>query len=120
MDKRIFLIREYIKENIHRQFSLEELAEKAGLSVSRLCFLFKEEEEISPIRYIINLRLAEARKILEVEESPIIKQVSLRVGFNSANRFIKEFKKTYRTSPKNYFKEKWLEQQTELEKAGEK
>jgi AraC family transcriptional regulator len=107
MDKRILILRKYISENFQKEFSIEQLAEKVKLSASHLPALFKRETGLPPIRYIINLRLEESRKLLDGDDFTPVKQIAMQVGFNDQGHFIREFKKKYGITPKEYRKQKW-------------
>lgn len=110
MDKRILILRKYISENLQQEFSVMRLAEKVKLSASHLPALFKRETGLPPIRYIINLRLEESRKLLDGDDFIAIKQIAIRVGFNDPAYFVREFKKKYGLSPKEYRKQKWAKE----------
>lgn len=110
MDKRILILRKYISENLQQEFSVERLADKVKLSASHLPALFKRETGFPPIRYIINLRLEEARKLLNDDDFTPVKQIAVNVGFNDQGRFIREFKKKYGVTPKEYRKQRWAKE----------
>ena len=116
MDRRIFTLRKYITDNLHQEFSVEELAGQVRLSVSHLSTVFRREIGLPPIRYIINLRLEQSAKFLEHEDFMSVKQIGMRVGFNDQSRFVREFKKKYSLTPKQYRNQKWAEQQLEFER----
>jgi len=118
MDKRIFLLQKYINENLRQEFLIEQLADKVKLSKAHFPVLFKKETGFSPIRYINNLRLKEAALSLEKEDFLSVKQIALNVGFNDQSRFIREFKKKYGTTPKEYRRLKWNAQIAEIENSG--
>ncbi len=114
MDKRIFLLKKYIIENLHRKISVGELASQIELSVSHLYKLFKNETGFSPVLFINNLRVEEAQKILLAQDFSVIKQVAMRVGFCNSSTLAKEFKKKYKISPKEYCDQIWKEQEMVL------
>lgn len=111
MDRRIFTLRKFINENLEQEFSVEQLAGQVRLSVSHLSTVFRKEIGVPPIRYIINLRLEESAKFLEHEDFMSVKQIGMRVGFNDQSRFVREFKKKYALTPKQYRNQKWAEQE---------
>ena len=108
MDRRIYFICNYIAENLHEKHSAGHLAEKVYLSTSHFITLFKKEIGSSPIRYILNLRLDTAQKLLDEENFLSIKEIGLKVGFNDQSHFIQEFKSKFGITPKLYRQEKWL------------
>jgi AraC family transcriptional regulator len=111
MDRRVFTLRKFINENLEQEFSVEQLAGQVKLSVSHLSTVFRKEIGVPPIRYIINLRLEESAKFLEHEDFMSVKQIGMRVGFNDQSRFVREFKKKYALTPKQYRNQKWAEQE---------
>lgn len=114
MDKRVFFLCKYITENLQQEFLVERLAKKIKLSPSHFRILFKKEIGLSPSRYIINLRLEEARKLLETEDFLSVKQILLRVGFNEQSHFTREFKIKYGVTPKEHRNQKWAEEESKL------
>lgn len=61
---------------------------------------------MSPINYLIQLRLTNARELLKDESSAItVKQVAATVGYSDAYHFSKLFKKYYGLSPSQISKE---------------
>lgn len=110
MDRRILIICEYIAENLQQEFSVESLADKVKLSASHFSVLFKKETGLSPISYIINLRLVKARKLLDYEDFAPVKEIAMQVGFYDQSRFVREFKKKFDVSPKECRKLRWAKQ----------
>lgn len=53
---------------------------------------------VSPINYLILIRLQQARQLLMTEEYPI-KEIARAVGYEDAYHFSKSFKKQYGVSP---------------------
>ncbi len=98
---RLFHSLQYINTNFHTELSLADLARKEHLSVSRYCVLFREQFGVSPIRYIINLRLKYACDLLKTTNMPI-KQIGLLSGFEDPHFFSKIFKKHMGISPMGY------------------
>lgn len=81
--------------------SVEEIAEKAGLSVNRLNDLFKKEQGETVGRFLTRIRMEKARELLEkgMEKIPDIVD---QVGYGSASYFAKVFRKVYGVSPQEY------------------
>ena len=68
-----------MKERLHRQLTLEELARAVTLSPSRLRHLFKVEVGMSPAKYRKMLRLQRARELMDTT-SLSIKEIRNTVG----------------------------------------
>ncbi|MFW5996257.1 MAG: response regulator transcription factor [Halanaerobiaceae bacterium] len=93
--------KKYIEKNYHRNISLDDIAEHAAISPNYLSKLFKEKMEINIVDYLTNVRIDQAKNLLETTSLPI-KQIAYRVGYNDPNYFSKVFKKTTSLTPTNY------------------
>lgn len=91
----------YIKENISVSLSIEELSNKAYMSKSTFYRAFKRELGISPIEFIIQERMALAKKLL-LSHHVKIGAISAEIGFQDVNYFIRLFKKTEGITPNQY------------------
>lgn len=101
MDTRIQIIMHLMKEELHRDLSLDELAQRVNLSLSHLHHLFKAETGTTPWLYLNSLRLEEARRLL-VTSMLSVKQIMIKVGIKDKSHFGREFKKIYGKSPSKY------------------
>ncbi len=91
----------YIEENLSRNISLDELAEACFVSKFYLVHVFKKVTNMSPIRFSLNQRMNEAKKMLG-ERGTLVKQVATQLGFNDPYYFSRIFKQITGVSPKNY------------------
>jgi transcriptional regulator GlxA family with amidase domain len=83
--------------NLGRTLPLRELAQRTGVSVSRLGHLFKNEIGTSPKQYLKWLRLHRAKCLLE--GSPLsVKEVAGQVGLTTG-ALIRDFRRAYGVSP---------------------
>jgi two-component system response regulator YesN len=101
MDQRVETIIVFMQANLHRKLTPAEIAEHVHLSVARVRQLFKIETGTSLARYLRDLRLKQARQLLETTFLSV-KEVAARIGITGISYFIREFKKTYRTTPARY------------------
>ncbi|GHF78848.1 AraC family transcriptional regulator [Thalassotalea marina] len=92
---------DFIKENYHRPFTIEELAEVAHLSVSALERRFKKHLKKTPKQFITQLRLEKARRLL-VETNIAIADVGERAGFADHSYFSKQFKLMFGKLPSEF------------------
>ncbi|MDG0810392.1 helix-turn-helix transcriptional regulator [Cohnella rhizosphaerae] len=97
-----------LKHHVHRHFSdpdfsLSALSEQFNLSHSHLSRVFKETVGVNFIDYITDLRIREARKLLESTDL-LIQDVAIQVGYNQVITFIKVFKKQTGVTPGAYRK----------------
>lgn len=93
----------YIRNNIGKQISLEELAGVANLSSFYYAHRFKQQTGFSPMEYVINTRVERA-KILLVRSTQSVEEIAYEVGYSSSNSLINMFVKRIGVSPKQYRK----------------
>lgn len=91
----------FMREHFRRNFSIQELAEKCKISVSRLHHLFAEELHTTPVRYRNELRINWAARELIYTAEPIEKIAEL-AGFSSTIYFREVFKAITGTTPTAY------------------
>jgi len=94
---------DFMNANLHRRITLPELAEVVNLSPSHFSRLFNDEMRISPVAYLIRLRLEKAAKLL-VTSFLSVKQVMASVGYGSRHSFSYHFKKQFGLTPSDYRK----------------
>jgi AraC-like DNA-binding protein len=93
--------RNYINKHFSEINSFEELADKCNISKVYFCRLFKQYAEISPMAYVMNLKMNKAAVLL-MQSDLSIKQISHVLSFEDQYYFSKLFKKKYGISPKYY------------------
>lgn len=96
-------VRRYIDENYDQQLNISELAREHFVHPSYLSHIFANQVGLSPRKYLTNLRLSNARKLLLSSENTI-QSISAKVGFPDVNNFIQSFKKSFGITPKQYRK----------------
>ena len=91
----------YINENYEYDISIEELAEKFGVSSRYLRKCFKEETGISCSQYIASLRIEKAKEMLW-SGSETVTEIAARAGFNSSQYFCRVFQQYTGMTPLEY------------------
>ena len=94
----IDFITRYISNHYMNEISLDLFSKNMYLSQAYISKIFKEETGISPIKFLIQTRLAKAKSLLENEKLPI-KVVAKQVGYDDVYHFSKLFKKYYGIPP---------------------
>jgi len=94
----------YINEHFSTLTNIGEVAEKCSINRAHLCRLFRMHNNISPMAYILKLRLNKAALILIQTDYPI-KHISNMLSFKDPYYFSKAFKKIYGISPAIYRKQ---------------
>lgn len=91
----------YIGNNYtSEKITAEALAEVCGISVSYLRRLFTKCYGVSPIEYIINLRLEYARELISSGDFSVTAAAE-KSGFNDISYFSRTYKKYFGISPSN-------------------
>lgn len=81
--------------------SLTDVAEQAGLHPDYLSRIFKEHTGKTFSEYLNYVRLERSTSLLGDTDLKI-KEIAVAVGYNNTNYFIKVFKETFGTTPKEY------------------
>ncbi len=90
---------QYMKENFSEEnLSLQKVATHIGVSEAYFSRTFKEEMNISFIKYLITLRLEKAKELLLETDIKTI-DIAFNVGFSDYPHFSKTFKKYYGVTP---------------------
>lgn len=97
----IYAITEHIRKNITADISLKDLSEKACMSTTSFYRYFKKELGMSPIEFILNEKIKQAKKLLK-NPGIQINEVCFMAGFDDCNYFIRLFKKYEGITPKQY------------------
>jgi AraC-like DNA-binding protein len=90
-----------IHEQFSEQLSLAALARHAGMSISRFSCVFREALGTSPLEYVAETRMREARQRLRAPGLSIA-EVAYAVGFQDSNYFSRSFKQHHGVSPREF------------------
>jgi AraC-like DNA-binding protein len=91
----ISLIRTHYADSLR----IEDLAEAVHMSVSGLHHRFKEVTSMSPIQYLKQLRLHEARRIM-LTDGLDAAAACYRVGYGSPSQFSREYRRLFGAPPR--------------------
>ena len=94
---------EYIRANVGKPITLEELADIAKLSPYYFSHMFKRETGFAPMEYVINTRIEHAKTLL-LTTSMSISEIAEEVGYSSSGSLINLFVKKVGSSPGQYRK----------------
>nr|WP_246407846.1 AraC family transcriptional regulator [Microvirga lupini] len=92
---------DFIDDNIHRQITLAELAAAANLSAFHFARRFKAATGQTPLRFIAERRVVEAKKRLRSGVMPLA-QVALECGYTGQSHFTTAFKAVTGVTPGIY------------------
>lgn len=91
----------YMKENMEKPISLQEIADNAGYSITHFSTLFKRKTGHSPSAYFNLLRVQYACSLLDTTDLKI-NQICYKVGIEDVFYFSRMFSKIMGMSPKEY------------------
>jgi len=80
--------------------SINQLAKSLGYHRTHLSKIFKQHMGVSPMQFLMQIRLDQAKSLLQ--SSLTIEQVAASVGFADPLYFSKQFRKRYGESPTQY------------------
>lgn len=90
----------YVRENLDRNFMLDDLADRVGLSVSRFKARFKEEVGVPPADYVSRQKVAKAMDLLRKTGMPVT-QIATSLGYSSSQYFATAFRRYTGKTPSN-------------------
>ncbi len=96
----------YMETHFDKQVTLGNLTAIANISERTLLRHFQETLGISPIEYLLNIRLTRATKLLTEQPTMPIANVAKQVGFIDSNYFSRMFHKRMGMSPLKYRRKK--------------
>ena len=92
---------EFIETYYDQPITINDVAYEAGLSAGRLAHLFKERMDLTPIEYLTNIRIEQAKKLLLTTDKKCC-NLYYEVGFNSQPYFTRKFKQVVGVSPAQF------------------
>jgi AraC-like DNA-binding protein len=89
---------DWLKENFSKPVKVEELAGKAGLSVSAFHNHFRSMTAMSPLQFQKRMRLNEARRLMLAEHLDA-SRAAFEVGYESPSQFSREYSRLFGAPP---------------------
>ena len=89
---------DYLEKNIKNKLTLEKLARIAGMSISNYTAQFRKTVGLSPMEYLINQRLNQARQLL-IHSDLELSEIAAACGFCDTNYMIKLFRLREKITP---------------------
>lgn len=103
VDNRILRVVKYIRNNIHKDISIEELKDMCCLSKDHFIRLFKNDLQETPTQYIIQRKIERAQLML-ITSDLLIKDIAYELSFENISYFNRLFKKATGLTPSDYRK----------------
>lgn len=88
----------WIREHYREPLLVGDLADRAGMSASSFHRHFRAATSMTPIQFVKQIRLQEARALLAAQPANVA-EVGYLVGYESASQFSREYRRTFGTSP---------------------
>lgn len=95
---RIAQVLRFLNEHYDEPLDVATIAKAAFMSPSALHHTFKEVTSVSPLQYLKQIRLHQAR-VLMLQDRLSAAQVAHQVGYGSASQFSREFKRLFGLGP---------------------
>jgi len=90
--------RECLHDELSRSWTLEALAQLAGVEPSRLVRAFRRHFRSTPADYLRHLRVEEARRLLSDTERPVA-DIALETGFTDQSHLTRVFRRALGDTP---------------------
>lgn len=97
--KKLFLLKQFLKDNLDKNYSLNELAGEIGLSEHTLKSEFKRIFKSTVMQHFSAEKMEKAKYLLQNTQWPIY-QIAEAVGYKNATHFSAAFKRFYYETPK--------------------
>ena len=91
----------FLERNYSAELTLDQLTEQAHMSKSTLNRTFRKTLGMSPVKYLISVRIAKAADLLQ-DPNCRVTDVAFEVGFTDSNYFSRQFKEVTGVSPLAY------------------
>ncbi len=103
--RRIAQAIDWLRRHLTEPVRIPALARRVGMSPSSLHHYFRAITGKSPLQYLKQMRLAEARRLLE-EEHVGAASAGFAVGYNDASQFTREYRRSFGAPPMRDLRER--------------
>lgn len=100
-DARLSRALDYMSASLSRSIDLDAIAGEAGVSKYHFVRLFRERTGETPMRYLVNLRLETAARMLATSDLPI-SRIAFESGHTNVTHFNGAFRRRYGVAPGVY------------------
>jgi len=97
-EDRLFEVLDYVNGNLAEEISLDDMAERSGMSAYHFARRFKAAMGRSPYRYVLERRIDLARSLLLESDHPL-GEIALATGFSSQSHFTTTFRRMTGRTP---------------------
>lgn len=93
----------FIKENYNKDLNMAVVSNHISMNYSLFSYVFKQYTGTNFVNYLKEIRIAEAKRLLEETDQKVI-DISEQVGYDNEKHFMKIFKAVCGVSPTEYRK----------------
>jgi len=104
--KRMSSVMEYTMNNYNNNISLDTIATVAAMTKNAFCKYFKKRTNKTYFRFLNELRIENASKLLLINNDLSIAEIADQSGFNNISNFNRQFKVVKHIAPSEYRKQK--------------
>ena len=97
-----YQITDYLRQHYNEPLSLDSVSSVFGITPVYLSSWFKKNTGINFSVYLSNIRIQQAKRILEENRHMKISDVAVKIGIPSAAAFIRKFKNCTGSTPEQY------------------
>jgi AraC-like DNA-binding protein len=96
----------YISEHLHKELTVQHLAERCHINADYFSRLFKEQTGIRPLQFLQNKRIERAQILLSTTDDTL-QNIADKVGLPNISYFSRLFTKLIKKTASAYRKEHW-------------
>jgi len=100
-DPRVQIVIDFMVVNLHRKISSADFGREVRLSPAQVSRLLIREVGITPVEYLIRLRIERAANLLS-NRLLSVKEVMAMSGYLNRGHFVEHFKRYFDVAPSNY------------------
>ncbi|WP_313384509.1 AraC family transcriptional regulator [Chishuiella sp.] len=102
-DKKLLEIADYLRDNLEKNLTIDDIAKKFGLSSRTLSRKFKDGLGINYVRFLRSLRITRSLELISKNQFNMY-EIAMLVGYNSLSSFSNVFYKVTGIRPTEYSK----------------
>ena len=99
LDRRLSTACAFMEQNFARRLKISDVAASAHLADDYFSRTFRRRLGVSPLQYLIRVRIREGRRLLAENPGLTIRETSRRAGFDDARHFARSFRKLFGLTP---------------------
>jgi len=108
--KKLANVYRFTMSEYHRKIQLDEVSAVANMTINSFCRYFKKRTRKSYIDFLTEIRIGQARKLLQGKDLKI-SQVCYEVGFNNLSNFNRKFREVCAITPSEFKKHQMVNRQ---------